>query len=50
MKKKNSNSIGNKKEDTNDYDCCGGAKQVYDKRFSKWYSCPKCDSMAELAF
>lgn len=39
-----------KKEDTNDYDCCGGTKQVYDKRFSKWYSCPKCDSMAELAF
>jgi hypothetical protein len=20
------------------------------KRFKKWYSCPKCDEMAELAF
>ena len=39
-----------KKGDTNEYDCCGGTKQVFDKRFSKWYSCPKCDEMAELAF
>lgn len=39
-----------KKEDTNDYDCCSGKKQLYDKRFGKWYSCPKCCEMAELAF
>lgn len=39
-----------KKDQTNEYDCCGGTKQVFDKRFSKWYSCPKCDEMVELAF
>jgi hypothetical protein len=39
------------KGDTNEYDCCGGTKQVYDKRFKKWYSCPKCEKeMVELAF
>lgn len=38
------------KGDTNEYDCCGGTKQVYDKRFKKWYSCPKCDKMVELVF
>ena len=38
------------KGDTNEYDCCAGAKQVYDNRFKKWYSCPKCDEMGELAF
>jgi hypothetical protein len=39
-----------KKGDTNTYDCCGGTKRVYDKRFDKWYSCPKCDEMSELYF
>jgi hypothetical protein len=31
-----------KKTDTKEYDCCGGAKTVYDKRFNIKYSCPKC--------
>lgn len=39
-----------KKGDTNTYDCCGGSKQVHDNRYDKWYSCPKCDTMVELAF
>ena len=39
------------KGDTNEYDCCGGTKQVYDKRFNVWYSCPKCEKeMVELPF
>jgi len=39
------------KGDTNEYDCCGGTKQVYDKRFKKWYSCPKCENeMVGLPF
>lgn len=38
------------KGETNDYDCCGGTKQVNDQRFNKWYSCPKCDEMFELFF
>lgn len=29
-------------EDTSEYKCCGGTNKVYDKRFDKWYSCPKC--------
>ena len=23
--------------------CCGGTHKVYDKRFGRWYSCPRCD-------
>ena len=38
------------KDDTSVYDCCGGEEQIYDKRFGKWYSCPKCTEMVELAF
>tara|TARA_R110000787_G_scaffold284293_1_gene397856 strand:+ start:632 stop:1402 length:771 start_codon:yes stop_codon:yes gene_type:complete len=29
-------------EDTSEYDCCNGTKEVFDKRFNKKYSCPKC--------
>jgi hypothetical protein len=36
------------KGDTNMYDCCNGTKRVYDKRFDKHYSCPKCGDMGEL--
>jgi hypothetical protein len=36
-------------EDTSDYKCCGGTNKVHDKRFDKWYSCPKCtDKIEEL--
>ena len=39
------------KGDTNEYDCCGGTKQVLDKRFNVWYSCPKCEKeMVGLPF
>jgi hypothetical protein len=39
-----------KKDETSEYDCCGGTKQVFDSRYKKWYSCPKCDEISELAF
>ena len=27
---------------TNQYDCCNNTKKVFDNRFNKWYTCPKC--------
>lgn len=27
--------------------CCGGSGKVYDKRFSEWFSCPKCVGKCE---
>ena len=37
-----------KKTDTKEYDCCGGTKVVYDKRFNVKYSCPKCTDSINL--
>ena len=31
-----------KKEDIFKIECCEGTKEVFDKRFGKWYTCPKC--------
>ena len=45
-----SEEIRPQKDSTNVYDCCGGTKQVFDNRFKKWFSCPKCDEMVELIF
>ena len=28
----------------NSYSCCHGTNEVYDKRFNKRYTCPKCTS------
>jgi hypothetical protein len=36
------------KGDTSTYDCCGGENKVYDSRFVKWYSCPKCCEKSEI--
>lgn len=37
------------KQEGNLYDCCGGSLEVFDKRFNKKYSCPKCtDKIEEL--
>ena len=31
-----------KRTDTLTFECCGGTHQVYDKRFNKYYTCPRC--------
>jgi len=36
------------KDDTKDYDCCDGSKQVYDKRFKVNYTCPKCTGILSV--
>lgn len=28
--------------DTLDLECCHGTKRVYDNRFDRWYTCPRC--------
>jgi hypothetical protein len=38
------------KGETKEYPCCNGTNEVYDKRFDKWYSCPKCGEIKELYF
>lgn len=30
------------------YDCCSGTNMVHDKRFDKYYSCPKCSDKFEI--
>lgn len=34
-------------EATNQYDCCNGTHKVFDKRFNKHYTCPKCTGVIE---
>lgn len=34
--------------DTISLDCCNGTKKVYDSRFNKIYTCPKCTGKLEL--
>jgi len=34
-------------EDINQYDCCNGTHKVFDKRFNKHYTCPKCTGVIE---
>lgn len=34
-------------DETNEYKCCGGTNIVYDKRFKKRYTCPKCTGKIE---
>ena len=34
-------------DELSDYGCCGGTNEVYDKRFNKKYTCPKCTGKIE---
>jgi hypothetical protein len=34
-------------DNTKGYICCDGSKKVYDKRFDKYYTCPKCTETIE---
>lgn len=35
-------------DNVNNYMCCYGSNEVFDKRFNEWYSCPKCTESIKL--
>lgn len=46
LKEEKKPSIG----DINEYDCCGGTLEVFDKRFGDKYTCPKCVGDLKLIY
>lgn len=39
-----------KVNDTIELDCCNGTNRVYDKRFNRYYTCPRCTGKLERIF
>lgn len=37
-------------DETIELDCCHGTNEVYDPRFNRWYTCPRCTGKLERIF